>query len=205
MKDNEKMDGLRVDYISTLAELASLGSDRESHLNNNRGAFNVMSSVSDASESLKTVETINKRIADTCNKLRALEQRARGEIGIPALFGTDVPNVIRVAVSLLAGKSTSGLFPHETRRLSDFLVPAAGNTPQDLVTVREAFRKTGILRPHIHCNVGRTFDEMDYLTFTESAFRKLLALEPDSECEDLFKARELVATSVTLNGKGRML
>jgi hypothetical protein len=47
---------------------------------------------------------------------------------------------------------------------------------------------------------------MENLTFTESAFRKLLALEPDSECEDLIKARELLSSSVTtLNGKGRVL
>jgi hypothetical protein len=206
MKDNEKMTGLRDDYIATLAELASLGCDRESHLTSNCGGYNAIRSASVTSESLTTVETINKKIADTCNKLRAIEQRARGEIGIPALFGTDVPNVIRVAASLLAGKSLSGGFHHETRRLGDFLLPVAGNTPQDLVTVREAFRKSGLLRPHIHCTLGRTIDEMENLTFTESAFRKLLALEPDSECEDLIKARELLSSSVTtLNGKGRML
>lgn len=197
MKENEKMDGLREEYISTMAELASLGIERATNLPSDMGIFGSGSS-SNGAESQKLVETINKKIADTCNKLRSIEQRGRGEIGVPVLFGQDVPNVIRLAVSILVGKSISGRYPHETRRLGDFLMPVGGNCPKDLLTIREAFRKTGLLRPHVHCSLGRTIDEIDNLTLTESSFRQLLALEPDSECGDLYKARELVSASALL-------
>ncbi len=56
MKDTEKMDGLRTEYMTTLAEIAGMA-----------------------------VEKINKRIADSCNKLRAIEQRAKGDRGLPRL------------------------------------------------------------------------------------------------------------------------
>lgn len=114
-----------------------------------------------------------------------------------SLRAADVPNAVRVAVAILIGKSLSGAWTHECRFVGSMLQPAAGAECNDLVTVREAFRKDGMLRPHVLCDAGRTLDEMGSLTLTEGAFRKLLALEPDSECEDLLKAQALVA----VNGK----
>jgi hypothetical protein len=136
---------------------------------------------------------INRRIAEVCNRARAVEQRARGGIGVPALFGTDVPNAIRVAVAILAEKSASGSFHHECRNVGTLLSPAAGTEPNDLLAVRESFRRGGILRPHVLCEVGRTIDEMSNLTLMEGAFRRFLALEPDTECDDLINARALVS------------
>ena len=191
MKDAEKMDGLRNEYITAMAEVAGLAVDRASHLPGDTGMGSYRSP-EDAAESLKTVEKINKRVADACNKLRAIEQRARGGIGIPTVLGTDVPNAIRAAVAILAGKSLSGHWSHETHHLGVLLLSAGGNNPQDLLAVREAFRKTGLLRPHVRCEPGRTLDELSNLTLTESSFRQLLALEPDSECDDMIRAKELV-------------
>lgn len=81
------------------------------------------------------------------------------------------------------------------------------NNPKDLIALREAFRKHRLRRPHILCTVGWTIDEFENLTLKESAFLRLLALESDSECEELYKARELVAVFafVNVNGTGRML
>ncbi len=75
------------------------------------------------------------------------------------------------------------------------LQPAAGADATDLIAVREAFLRGGLLRLHILCEPGRTIDEASSLTLTEGAYRKLLALAPDSECDDLVKARALVAVS----------
>jgi hypothetical protein len=192
MNDAEKIDGLRKEYITTMAEIAGLAVDRATHIPGDAG-MGTYRSPEDAAESLTTVEKINKRIADACNKLRSVEQRGRGCIGIPAVLGADVPNAIRTAVAILAGKSISGHWTHETHHLGTLLLPAGGNNPQDLLAVREAFRKTGLLRPHVRCELGRTLDELSNLTLAESTFRQLLALEPDSECEDVIRARELVA------------
>lgn len=192
MKDTEKMDGLRTEYMTTLAEIAGLAMDRASHIASDMG-MNALRSPEEAAESQKIVEKINRRVADVCNKLRAIEQRAKGGIGIPAVFGADVANSIRVAVSILAGRSISGAWAHETRCVGTLLQPSGGDNPQDLLTVREAFRKTGLLRQHVHCEPGRTIDEMGNLSISETSFRRLLALEPDSECDELFKARSLVA------------
>lgn len=192
MKDNEKMDGLRSEYLEAMAELSGLAVDRTTHLPADMG-MNAMRSPQDAEESIKAVAKITRRIAEVCNRARAIEQRARGAIGIPAILGSDVPNVIRLAVAILAGKSAAGSWIHECRNVGQLLPAAGGADPQDLLTVREAFRKSGLLRPLIHCDPGRTLDEMSNLTFTEAAFRRLLALEPDTECDDLLKARALVA------------
>ena len=193
MKDNEKIDGLRNEYMTTLTELAGLSVDRASHIPGDM-CMNALRSPQEAEESRQAIAKITRRIADVCNKLRAIEQRAKGGIGIPALFGTDLPNAIRAAVAILAGKSLSGSWNHECRIVGNLLQPAGGAEPSDLLAVREAFRKGGLLRPHIHWEAGRTFDEMANVTLSENSYRKLLALEPDSECDDVIRARALVAT-----------
>jgi hypothetical protein len=191
MKDNEKIDGLRTEYLDAMAELGGLSVERASHLPSEIG-MSALRSPQEAEESAKTVAKITRRIAEVCNRARAIEQRARGSIGIPALFQADVPNAIRVAIAILVGKSLSGSWMHECRDVGSFLQPAAGADANDLIAVREAFRKSGLLRQHIHCETGRTVDEMGNLSLTEGSFRKLLALEPDSECDDIIKARQLV-------------
>ena len=135
--------------------------------------------------------------AEVCNRARAIEQRSQGKIGIPTLLETDIPNAIRVAIAILAGKSLSGSWQHECRDVGRILQPAAGGDANDLLLVREAFRRNGLLRPHLHLVVGRTIDEMGNLTLTEKAFRQLLVMEPDSECGDLLTAQ----TSVAVLGK----
>jgi hypothetical protein len=192
MKDREKTDELRNEYVSTLAFLAGLATDRATHIPGDAGYGSYRTSA-EAAESKAAVEKINLKIAETCNKLRSIEQRARGCIGIPALLGEDVPNAIRLVLAILAGKSLSGYWSHETHHVGAILLPAGGTDPQDLITVREAFRKSGCLRPHIRFEAGRTLDEMSNLTLTETAFRQFLALEPDSECDDVVRAREMIA------------
>lgn len=194
MKDNEKLDGLRTEYLEAMTELGGLAVDRSSHLPADAG-MNSFRSPQDADESIKAVAKITRRIAEVCNRARAIEQRARGGIGVPTLFATDVPNAIRVALAILVGKSLSGSWSHECRSVGTMLQPAAGADINDLLVVREAFRKGGIIRPHIHCEIGRTVEEMSNLAITEAAFRRLLALEPDSECDDLVRARAIVGVN----------
>jgi hypothetical protein len=194
MKEAEKLETLRKEYLAVLVELGGLSVDRASHLPSDMG-MNSLRSPQDAEESKKIVAKINRQIAENCNRMRAIEQRARGGIGIPTLLGQDVPNVIRVAVAILAGKSLSGSWGHECRSLGGLLQPAGGSDPEDVLVVREAFRKSGVLRPHIHSEPGRTLDELGHLTLTEVAFRKLLSLEPDGECEDWLRAKALVAVT----------
>jgi len=193
MKEIEKIDGLRTEYLAAMAELSGLSVERASHLPSEMG-MSALRSPQEVEESAKAVAKITRRIAEVCNRARAVEQRARGGIGIPTLFAADVSNAVRVALAILIGKSLSGSWQHECRFVGTLLQPAAGADSNDLITVREAFRKGGLLRPHLHCEVGRTVDEMGNLTLTEAAFRKLLALEPDNECDDIIKARALVAT-----------
>lgn len=195
MKDTEKADGLRAEYIVALKEVAGLAVDRASHLPGDTGSYHAMRSPQESEESIKIVEKVTKLLADGCNKMRAIEQRAKGSIGIPALFGLDVANSIRAAVAILASKALSDAWHHETRSVGILLPSAGGSDPHELITVREAFRKNGLLRPYIHCETGRTLDEFGNLTLKETSFRTLLNLEPDSECDDLIMARQLVAVS----------
>lgn len=151
----------------------------------------------DKDERLKETAKLSRKIADQCNKQRAIEQRSGGSIGIPAVFGTDLPNVLRAVVAVLAAKALAGnLLEADTRYLSRLAALCATTaSPDDLLAVREAFRKVGALRPQVYVEAGRTLDELGNITLTETAFRKLLALEPDSECDDLMQAKALVGVT----------
>ncbi len=70
------MDGRRTEYISTMAEIAGLTVDRDSHIPGDMGT-NALRSPEEAAESLKLAEKINRRFTDVCNKLRAIEQRPK--------------------------------------------------------------------------------------------------------------------------------
>ena len=192
MKDTEKIDELRREYLATMAELSGWAVDRTSHLPGDMG-MNANRSPQDTEESNKAVAKINRQIAEVCNRARAIEQRSRGTIGVPTIFESDVPNCIRVALAILSGKSFSGSWQHECRYLGTLLQPAAGASIEETLIVRESFRKGGLLRQHILCESGRTLEELKNLALSEKSFRKFLALEPDSECEDLLKAQALVA------------
>ena len=192
MKDTEKIDGLRTEYLAAMVELSGLAVDRASHIPGDMG-MNANRSPQDTEESNKAVAKITRLIAEVCNRTRAIEQRSRGTIGVPTLFDNDVPNAIRVALSILVGKSFSGSWQHECRYVGTILQPAAGADINDILTVRESFRRGGLLRQHILCDSGRTLEELKNLAMSEKSFRKFLALEPDSECEELLKAQALVA------------
>ena len=194
MKATENIGELRREYLNALMELGGLSVDRASSLPYDTG-LSTLRSPQDVEESLQKTSKITRQIADLCNKLRAIEQRAKGAIGIPALFDKDVPNVIRGVVAILAGKSLMGIWGHECRNVANMLTPAGGADPLDILAVRESFRKGGLLREHTHSEPARVIDEMASLTLSESAFRKLLALEPDYECEELVNARAMVAVA----------
>ncbi|MDD2600027.1 MAG: hypothetical protein PHO37_12515 [Kiritimatiellae bacterium] len=185
MKEKKVTEELRLEYITTLTEIAGLAIDRDYHLPTTIG-INCLRSPEDAEESKQLVARTNIQLDDGCNKLRAIEQSSNGAIGIPALFGTDLPNPIRIAIAILAGKATSGAWPHATHCVGTMLQPSAGTSPKDLLLVRESFSKSGALRPHIHCRLARVIDEISDLTLRESSYRRLLALEPDYECEEFF-------------------
>ena len=197
MKATEDIDSLRDEYLSALAELASFSVDRSSRISSDMG-MNALQSPQEIEQNAKALATINRRLAEVSNKLRAIEQRSRGVLGVPALFEVDVPNVIRGVIAILVGKSLAGSWPHECRNLGNLLPASGGVDPRELMTVREAFRRSGILRQHINGDPGRTLDEMSNLTLSEVSFRKLLALETDNECADLVKARALVAAVGTV-------
>ena len=197
MKATDNIDLLRNEYLAALAELASFTVDRSSRISSDMG-MNALQSPKEAEENAKALATITRRLAEVCNKLRAIDQRSRGVLGVPALFAVDVPNAIRDVIAILVGKSLSGSWPHECRNLGNLLPASGGADPQELITVREAFRKGGLMRQHIHAEPGRTLDELANLTLSEASFRKLLALEPDSECDELAKARALVAAVGTV-------
>ena len=191
MKAPENLESLRLDYLSSLSDLACLGVERASYLPSEAG-MSALRTQQDVEETKKAVERTSKRIAEVANKARAIEQRAKGSLGIPVLFNSDVPNSLRVAVAVMAEKSLKSAWTHECRYVGTLVLISGGADPQELLSVREAFRKGGILRQHCHCDQGRTLDEAGNLTLTETSFRKYLALEPDHECEEIIEARRLV-------------
>ena len=193
MKDTEKIDDLRKQFLSLMNELAGLGIARASHLPIPT-TLHALRSPDDVTESTQAVNRANKRIIEVCNQTRAVEQMSRGSLGIPAVFGEDLQNCLRIAVAVMVTKSLTGTCTSDCRYLGNLIQVAAGEIP-DQITVRQAFERKGVLRPHILCEVGRTLDEFSNITLTESAFRKIAALDGDSECDELLRARALVAVS----------
>ena len=154
MKSKKAIDALRLEYMDSIAELANLAGDRDSHIAHDVG-MNALRTPQEAEESKQVIKKTTQGISDVCNKLQSIEQLACGKIGIPALFDIDdVPSAIRVIVALLAQKSTSGTWLYEARFLNTFLQLAGGNRLEDLLIVREAFRNTGMFRPHVHLASG---------------------------------------------------
>jgi len=62
MKDSEKIDGLRTEYLAAMAELSGLAVDRASHLPSDMG-MNALRSAQDTEESNKAVAKITRQIA----------------------------------------------------------------------------------------------------------------------------------------------
>lgn len=191
---SKDLDGLRSEYMAATKEIVMTAVSRQ-EISVVDLCPRASQTEEDTAEALHKVATLNRTIADLCNKERAIEQRSGGKLGIPAVFSQDIPNVLRVVVAVLGAKALSGgVLEVDTRSLGRLgSLAAGGHNPDDLLIVREAFRKSGLLRPHCHVDAGRTLDELANITLTENAFRKLLGLEPDSECDDLMRARALVA------------
>jgi hypothetical protein len=191
---SKDLDGLRSEYMSETKALVMAAVSRQ-EISVVDLCPRASQTEEDTAEALKKVAKLNRTIADLCNNQRAIEQRSGIKLGIPSLFGHDLPNVLRVLVAVLGAKALSGgVLEVDTRSLGRLGSLAAGaHSPDDLLIVREAFRKSGLLRPHCHVDMGRTLDELANISLTESSFRKLLGLEPDSECDDLMRARALVA------------
>ena len=191
MKHKEKHESLRTEYLKKMMNLGTLAVARSSHLPF-QSELNAMYSSKDAEESRNAVGELNLKILDVCDQTRAIEQLAEGELGIPVQFGADVPDPIRIVVALLLGKALSGAWEYDSKDVGTIVLSASGCNVAIMLLVREAFASQGILRKHIHCELGRTVDENYNLSLKESTFRTLLALESDSEHEELIKAKTLV-------------
>ena len=182
---------MRSQYLKLTKDLVSTVMKRQSHLSSELCPACYHNPIEER-KALKAVAVLNRQASEICDRMRVMETNARGAIGIPAVFKQDVPNVIRIAVAFLAGKSLSASLYQETRTVAALCEMAGGNAPDEMLLLREAMVRSGVLRPHIHCTAGRTIDELENLTLTENAFRKLLSLEPDSEMADIVASQSMV-------------
>ena len=139
---------------------------------------------------LKQLAETNRDISRLCDKLRAIERRGKGVIGLPALGCRDLPNPLRVAVSILAGKMLSHSLSFEARNLAQLAQTAAADIPRDLLLVRDAFRPDGVLRPYVVFRFGRSLDEFSEISLTERAFLSYLHQPKNEEVESMLALRD---------------
>ena len=180
------VEDLRISYLNAMTELGKFAADRHSHVPDSAG-MSALRSLEELEESNQMVAKLNQKIVQACNQLRSIEQLSRHELGVVRLMGEDVPNSIRVLMAILIGKSLAGSWTYELRNVGTLILPAAGDDVAEQLAVREAFGQNGMMRKYVLCKVGRTIDETSDLTFKESAFRTILALEPDTECDELLE------------------
>lgn len=142
-------------------------------------------------DDLLNVVAANKDIAQACNAMRKVEIESNHVFGVQLLLGEDAADPIRTAIALLAAKAvTDAVTIHTVASLADI---AAGSDENDLVTIHEAMRRGGLLRAHVEVDMSRArnLGELADPALTESAFRTLLGLGPDTECAELGEARNL--------------
>jgi len=190
MKEQDNIEQLRAKYTDLLHELAVAIMQRSEIILRDSRYPDL------EPDAARQVRNLDLKIESAMNRMRPIEKRSHGKLGIRALFGAkDVPPVVRMAVAMLAMKGLCAAFAMECRSVSSLSEAVAAGKPRDMLTIREAFRKQGILRPFVMLITDRTVDEFADITLRESAFRSLLALEPDQECDEWIRARELLGTA----------
>ena len=191
MKVEQDMERLWTEYLHVGKEIVAESAKRESAISQR-----VYPNPKDNSEfeaNQKEIKGCDAKIAELCNRSRAIEGKAKGSLGIPALFGSDLPNVFRVAISLLIQNALSSTMCSACRDVTMFLDFAAGaHKPEDQLLVRESLTKDGVFRPHLHFEFERSIDLFERLSLREKAFRKLLGLAVDTECDEFVRALTLV-------------
>ena len=172
MKDIEKQRTNFLNHVKRIVELA--------HERHNINQYDLCPCPDDPTrlQALKHIGRIKKDIAALCGNLRDIEAESSHALGMVQLIGHhDVPDEVRVAVSLLISKALTSAVSVET--VSDLCDLAGGREPAKLVAIRQSMAYGGILRPHVHVTAGRTTEEGRNPTLREDAVTSLLGLCKD--------------------------
>lgn len=127
---------------------------------------------------LRQVAEVNDEIASHCRAMSAIE--VHGEpLGLRALL-PDGDDLQRCAIALMVMARLSPTAGREVDTVGRLAEIVGACDPADALAVRDAFRSTGCLRPHVHCSRHANIDEWD-VALTEEAFERLLGRQPDEE------------------------
>ena len=130
---------------------------------------------------LEKLAALRVRIAKLASEMCDIEQKAGKKLGALALFGAEPEPPVRLAVALLTGKALSDSVASRVMTVGELAQFCVGNScPDDLLIVRRAFARGGILRPHCVFQMGRSLDETRRLYLCEKSLGIALAL-PASE------------------------
>ena len=124
--------------------------------------------------------------------MKAVEAKAKGRIGCPVLFGRqNISNPFRIVLAFLTAKSLSDTTGSILRSVSSICEYCGANDVPAVLEIRNLFLEDSILRPFIHLTLSsKVVDEYGWISFTESAFTKFLALPENKEIERMATIRD---------------
>jgi hypothetical protein len=142
-------------------------------------------------KALQRVAKDTEKIRQSCQHLHEIETREDPPMGAAAI-GISGTEPLQVAFTLLVMSRLNENLACETSNVARLIEIAAGRDPAEGLTVRSAFRRdSGILRPLVECEVGRTLDELDDVALKESIFNQALELPDDAEADTVSDARSM--------------
>ena len=142
-------------------------------------------------EALQRVAKDTEKIRQSCRHLHEIETRENPLMGAAAI-GISGTEPLQVAFTLLVMSRLNENLACETSNVARLIEIAAGRDPAEGLTVRSAFRRdSGVLRPLVECEVGRTLDELDEVALKESIFNQALELPDDAEADTVSDARSM--------------
>jgi hypothetical protein len=117
-----------------------------------------------------------KKVGELGQEMSRYEQQTDGKIGVLALLGAEPPQPIRLALSLLLARSLCDSVSDRVNTVGELAEFSVGTqSPDVLLSVRQAFSRGGCLRPHCELLMRATLDQCR-VSLAERAFAVMLAL-----------------------------
>jgi hypothetical protein len=126
--------------------------------------------------SLVEFSVLMKKVGEFAQEMARQEQESGNKIGVLALLGAEPPPPIRLALSLLLARSLCDSVSDRVSTVGEIAEFSVGTqSPDDMLAVRQAFARHGVLRPHSELVMRGTLDQ-SRVSLAERAFAVMLAL-----------------------------
>jgi len=131
-------------------------------------------------DDMERATVLQRELHNACEAMRRIEKDSRHRLGVGALTGSDLPDALRIAICILAGKCCTDAV--QVTSVSALAELSAGHDAAGLLLVHEAMKKGGALRDYVSLDFlgARNLGEADP-ALTEAALERLFRLHASVE------------------------